>query len=92
MPKQFKSTKMGKGETKVVYSHDDGTTVDGQKNCHYSVHVLFPPIPKRRILAVTVWCAKLKRRVKPDTSVPSVWWRFMFWTVLGCITPHKIFK
>jgi hypothetical protein len=34
----------------------------------------FPPIPKRRILAVTVWCAKLKRRrVEPDTSVPSVW-------------------
>jgi hypothetical protein len=52
-----------------------------------------PPIPKRRILAMTVWCAKLKRkRVKPDGSVPSVWWRYMFWTVLGCITPQKIFK
>jgi len=53
----------------------------------------FPPIPKRRILAVTVWCAKLKRRrVKPGGSVPSVVWRYMFQTVLGCITPQKIFK
>jgi len=52
----------------------------------------FPPIPKRRILAVTVWCAKLKRRsVKPGGSVPSVWWRYMFQTVLGCITPQKYF-
>jgi len=49
----------------------------------------FPPVPKRRILAVTVWCAKLRRRrVKPDTSVPSVW----FQTVLGCISPQKNFK
>jgi len=51
----------------------------------------FPPVPKRRILAVTMWCAKLRRRrVEPGTSVPSVWWRYMFQTVLGCITPQKI--
>jgi len=51
----------------------------------------FPPIPRRWILAVTVWCAKLRRqRVKTDMSVPSVWWCYMFQTVLGCITPQKI--
>jgi len=25
-------------------------------------------------------------------SVPSVWWRYMFQTVLGCITPQKTYK
>jgi hypothetical protein len=61
---------------------------------HWSHFVQFiPPNPKKRIFTVTVLCAKLKgRRVKPDTSVPSVWWRYMFQTVLGCITPQKIFK
>jgi len=54
---------------------------------------LFPPVPKRRILAVTVWCVKLKiRRLKPDTSVTSVWWRYMFQIVLGCITPQKTYE
>jgi hypothetical protein len=39
---------------------------------------------------MTVWCVKPKRRrVKPGMSVPSVWWRYMFQTVLGYITPKK---
>ena len=61
---------------------------------HWAHFVQFiPPVPKRRILAVTVWYVKLKRRrVKPDMSVPSVWWRYMFQTVLGCITPQKTYK
>jgi hypothetical protein len=39
-----------------------------------------------------VVCKAKRRRVKPDMSVPSVWWRYMFQTVLGCITPQHTYK
>jgi hypothetical protein len=80
MPQQFKSTKMGKGEIKVVYSHKMMALHWMDRKTVTILSTFYDDVEMTR------------RRVKPDTSVPSVWWRYMFRTVLGCITPQKMFK
>jgi hypothetical protein len=50
MPQQFQVNKMGKGETKVVYSHKMMALQCMDRKTHYSVHVPFPQSQKEASL------------------------------------------